>query len=366
MTNQRESTILVIDDEKIARLTLGALLEGSGYHLEMAENGEQGLKMARKLRPDVILLDVMMPGMDGYEVCRRLRMDPKLAEVPIFMITALDDRNSRLAGLNAGADDFLTKPFDSLELTIRLNALKRVDRYRHLLNERDRLKEALDELSLKNKQLRRLSQQVLAAQERERRMVAVELHDEVGQMITALKLILEQQNNPSGADMNMLLAEARTITNDLFVRVREMSLNLRPTVLDDFGLCPALEWLFKRFTAQTGINIYHNVNPMEERRFDKTIETAVFRIVQEALTNIARHAGVHEASITLSIEPKHLQVSISDAGVGFDVKQLPSGASSGLSGMEERVTLAGGVFSLHSAPEDGTLITADFDLEEKE
>ena len=311
--NARTSIILVIDDEPIARLTLGALLEGTGYHVEMANNGPEGLKMAKKLRPDVILLDVMMPGMDGYEVCRRLRADSKMAEVPIFMITALEDRNSRLAGLSAGADDFLSKPVDSLELEIRLNSLKRVDRYRHLLEERARLQETLSQLSRKNEQLRLLSKQVLMAQETERRRLALELHDEIGQIITGLKLVLAQQTN----NIPAMLSEARSITNDLSQRVREMSLNLRPTVLDDFGLHAALDWFFKRFADQTGIVIYNNVNPMAELRYDKTIETAAFRVTQEALTNIARHSGVSEASVTITSNPKRLTIIISDEGVGF-------------------------------------------------
>jgi len=359
--NKHTSIILVIDDEPIARLTLSSLLEGAGYHIEMAENGPEGIKKAKKLQPDVILLDVMMPGMDGYEVCRQLRADAQLAEVPIFMITALDDRNSRLAGLSAGADDFLTKPFDSLELDIRLNMLKRVDRYRHLLEEREKLNEALLQLSRKNVELRQLSQRLLIVQETERRNLALELHDEIGQIITGLKFVLTQDTE----DIPALLAQARSITNDLFQRVHEMSLDLRPAVLDDFGLA-ALAWLFKRFTTQTGIIVYHNVNPLSDLRFDKMIETIVFRVTQEALTNIARHAGVHEASVTLIAKPEHLQISISDSGRGFDQKTLLTGNSSGLSGMEERVTMAGGTFSLQSAPGEGTLIVVNFDLHPKE
>ena len=169
-------TILVIDDEMITRTTLAALLEKPNYRVEMAEDGIQGIEMAKELNPDVILLDVMMPRMNGYDVCKRIRSDPKIGEVPIIMITALDDQDAKLNGLVAGADDFLAKPFDTLELEIRLHTLRHVDRYRHLINEREKLKEAFAELSIKNRQLHILSQQVLDAQENERRYVAVELH----------------------------------------------------------------------------------------------------------------------------------------------------------------------------------------------
>lgn len=355
-------TILVIDDEAITRATLAALLDKPNYLVEMAEDGIQGIEMAKRINPDVILLDVMMPRMNGYDVCKRIRSDPQIAEVPIILITALDDRDAKLNGLVVGADDFLAKPFDTLELEIRLHTLRRVDRYRHLLDEREKLNETLAELSAKNRQLQALSQQVLTVQENERRHVAVELHDEIGQLITGLKLILERKEQ----DTATMLAEARAVANELMQRVREMSLNLRPAALDDLGLSAALCELFKKFTGQTNIIISHNINPLDERRFDKTIEVTAFRVVQESITNIARHAGVSEANVTLTITPIHLQVSIADLGKGFDIHPKDMSASTGLSGMAERVNMAGGHFSLQSAPGKGTLVLAEFDLKQAE
>ena len=144
MTTTTTSTILVIDDTPTARDAVEALLAGENYTLELAANGPEGLAKAAALLPDVILLDVMMPGMDGYEVCRRLRADPRTAEVPILMITALDDRDSRLEGIQAGADDFITKPYDGMELTARLQSITRLNRYRRLQTERVRLTWVLD------------------------------------------------------------------------------------------------------------------------------------------------------------------------------------------------------------------------------
>jgi len=360
--NEQAYTILVIDDEPIARATLATLLENPNYHMEMAEDGIQGFELAKQINPDVILLDVMMPRMNGYDVCKRIRLDPEIGEVPIIMVTALDDRDAKLNGLAAGADDFLAKPFDTLELEIRLHTLRHVDRYRHLINEREKLKETIAELSIKNDQMQILSGKVLDAQENERRLVAVELHDEIGQLITGLKLILER----AGEDVPTLLAEVRAITNELMQRVREISLNLRPAVLDDFGLPAALNELFKIFSRQTKITIHHNIDPLDERRFDKAIEIAVFRLAQEATTNIARHAGVVEASVALDISPNHLQISITDSGKGFEVHSKEMSVSTGLSGMAERVNMAGGHFSLQSMPGKGTQVCAEFDLKELE
>jgi len=130
------STVLIVDDEPVGRDTLEALLTGQGHNLAFAANGVEALAQAAELLPDVILLDVMMAGMDGFEVCRRLRADPRLADVPIVMVTALDDRDSRLEGIEAGADDFVSKPFDRAELRARIKTVTRLNRYRRLHMER--------------------------------------------------------------------------------------------------------------------------------------------------------------------------------------------------------------------------------------
>jgi two-component system, cell cycle response regulator len=131
-------TLLVIDDDLAARTVITRLLTSEGYRVIQATNGPEGLARAIQYVPDAILLDVMMPGMDGFEVCRRLRADPKLGLVPVVMITALDDRDSRLEGISAGADDFMSKPFDSLELAARMHPIGRLNRYRRLLASQSR------------------------------------------------------------------------------------------------------------------------------------------------------------------------------------------------------------------------------------
>jgi putative two-component system response regulator len=140
------STVLIVDDEYAGRETLQSVLEGEGYRLEMAENGWQAIEKAKALLPDVILLDVMMPGMTGFEVCQRIRNDPQVAEIPIIILTALDDRESLLNSLKAGADDFISKPFDRYELRARLIGITRLNRYHKLVQERTKLQEAHSQL----------------------------------------------------------------------------------------------------------------------------------------------------------------------------------------------------------------------------
>jgi cyclic di-GMP phosphodiesterase len=141
------STILIVDDEDSGRETLQSILEGEGYNLVMAENGPQAIAQAKSILPDVILLDVMMPGMTGFEVCEKIRNDPQVAEIPIIILTALDDRDSLLRGLKSGADDFISKPYDRFELRARLIGITRLNRYQKLLQERENLRTAHKRLS---------------------------------------------------------------------------------------------------------------------------------------------------------------------------------------------------------------------------
>jgi len=138
------TTILIVDDEPAGRETLEALLSSQAYQLRFAGNGPDALTQAAAQPPDLILLDVMMPGMDGFAVCQRLRADPLLGEVPIIMLTALDDRTSRLQGIEAGADDFISKPFDRVELRARVRTITRLNRYRRLLAERARFARVIE------------------------------------------------------------------------------------------------------------------------------------------------------------------------------------------------------------------------------
>ena len=157
---EQPSTILIVDDDRVTRQILRGLLEPEGHVIATAGDGDSALERARELLPDLILLDVLMPGLDGYEVCRRLRADAQLAEVPIIMLTALDDRASRLIGMEAGADDFVSKPFDRVELLTRLRSITRLNRFRRLLQERSQLQRAEREVLRRVRELELLNETI--------------------------------------------------------------------------------------------------------------------------------------------------------------------------------------------------------------
>jgi cyclic di-GMP phosphodiesterase len=154
MLMETSGYILIVDDDPAGRKVLEGLLTPLQYDLGFAESGPACLVKAAARPPDLILLDVMMPEMDGFEVCRRLRADDKVGDVPILMLTALDDRESRLTGLDAGADDFISKPFDRTELRSRVKTIMRLNRYRKLRDEHARLEVTLRKLEVAHTSLK--------------------------------------------------------------------------------------------------------------------------------------------------------------------------------------------------------------------
>jgi signal transduction histidine kinase len=157
------------------------------------------------------------------------------------------------------------------------------------------------------------------------------------------------------------VARARELTAELLRRVHDLSLDLRPAMLDDLGLRPALVWLIERYSVQTGVDVALQCSGMD-RRLRPEVETAAYRIVQEALTNVARHAGVKHVAIDCTVAADALRVEVTDEGTGFEVDAIPVGRSSGLAGMEERARSTGGRLWLRSEPNRGTTIVAELPI----
>jgi signal transduction histidine kinase len=219
-------------------------------------------------------------------------------------------------------------------------------------------------ISEQRERLHMLSARLLEAQEIERRTIARELHDEVGQLLTGLQITLAMTSRLAPNAIQDSLGEAQKLVEQLLDLVQDLALDLRPAVLDDLGLKQALEWHFERYTHQTGIQVRFDHRGLG-RRFASQIETAAFRIIQEALTNVARHARVSEAAVRIWVEDGLLGLQIEDLGAGCDVQAaLSRRNSTGLSGMQEQAELLGGLFTIESAPGEGTLITVELPLSE--
>jgi signal transduction histidine kinase len=213
--------------------------------------------------------------------------------------------------------------------------------------------------------LQRLSRSLLEALESERRTIARELHDELGQSLQAIKINLQtaQRFPQEGAAR---LTDSIGLVDHTIQQVRALSVDLRPSLLDDLGLVAALEWYVERQAQRFGFVGRFAASP-HNLRLNPTVETACFRIVQEALTNVARHAKATQVWVELRQQGEKLHLMIRDNGVGCDVSAMQEravqGVSFGLLGMRERAELAGGTFTMQSAPARGTEIRLCFPLQ---
>ena len=205
--------------------------------------------------------------------------------------------------------------------------------------------------------LRKLSQALIDMEENERRSLALELHDQLGQMLSTVKMSLDMISMLPQAAASEQLQQAGKLVGDMISRVRRMALDLRPSILDDRGLLPALLYLFKSFKIQNGeaVTFKHKGLGL---RFPPKVEITGYRIIQEALTNIQRHAGKTDVYVNIWANDQSLNLQIRDFGVGFDPAVSLKGVSSGLSGMRERARLLGGELVIESAPCQGTTVTA--------
>ncbi len=228
-----------------------------------------------------------------------------------------------------------------------------------------------EQVSENRKRMQSLSQRLVKIQESERRNISRELHDEIGQELTSLILLIEvikntcQRHDTPNQLTYQKLENAQDLVNIVLRQIRELALDLRPGMLDDLGLLPALLMHFDRFTQQTDIKVLFKHSGID-RRFSGEIETTSFRIIQEALTNVARHAKVRQANVRIWIEENNLNIQIQDDGAGFDREEIINNSNSiGLLGMQERATLCGGRLDIEAQPGLGTCLTVEIPLNEE-
>ena len=209
-------------------------------------------------------------------------------------------------------------------------------------------------------ELKALARRLVEVQEEERHTIARELHDETGQLLISAKLLLEKSRSSQAGNMVSAMNEAQDMLREAIRQIREMSLNLRPGMIDDLGLLPALHWYLEQYTRRTNIQVNFKHSGLKSE-LQTDIRTAAYRIVQEALNNVARHAKVKEATARVWVRTGTLYIQIEDAGTGFDPTKIPA-TSSGIRGIRERALMFGGRLVIDSAPGEGTLLRAELPI----
>ena len=413
--------ILVIDDNSNNLTTFQTMVQGlfPDAVIYTALSARKGIGLAVKEDPDIIFLDVVMPEMDGFELCIELKKDDRLKLIPVVLNTAFSiDPQMRIKVLEAGAEAFLKKPFDQSELATMIRSMMRIksanmlalhqkeilaqrvsEQTEKLTNELERRKQAeiiqtevqaklkksqisllniLEDLKAQNiarlesekalkeshEKLRDLAAHIQEVREEERKEIALNLHDDLWQKLTALNIDLAwlaariPTDFPEVSDklisMQGLLME--TVTG-----VKQISSKLRPSILDDLGIGAAIIWQTNEFSNRTDVPCKVSIIP-EDMTMPDEIGTQVFRIVQEAFTNIMRHSEASNVVLSLIANESKWRLRIKDNGEGFSEEDIVDKQSFGLTGMEERARLCGGTFTIKGAPGKGTEIVVEIPI----
>src|SRR5580704_6668094 len=341
MSVDEKVNILMVDDQLGKLLSYEAILGDLGENLIKAHSGREALDHLLKTDVAVVLLDVSMPELAGFDLADMIRQHPRFQRTPIIFISAvlLSDMD-RLKGYERGAVDYISVPVVPQVLRAKVSVF--VD-----LHRKTRQLEAL------NQELRLLSSSLIAAQDQERRRIARDLHDGLGQELSGAKMMVDclQMQDQSAEWKAKAAAEASALIDQAIQQVRSMSHLLHPPMLDEVGLHSSLQWYLDGFTKRSGLETSLEVEPEDFPRLGPELETTIFRIVQEALTNVFRHAEAGRASIRVVLAENQIAVTVCDDGKG-----LPDGVADlearkigvGIAGMKQRVKEWGGELRLRN------------------
>lgn len=345
---QDKINILMVDDQPGKLLTYEAILAELGQNLIKASSGREALEYLLKNDIAVVLMDVSMPELDGFELADMIRQHPRFQETAIIFISAVHLTDvDRMKAYERGAVDYISVPVIPELLRAKVAVFAELHRRAR-------------QLEVLNNELRRLSTSLISTQDDERRRIARELHDGLGQDLIAAKIVLEVAQSQDHAPQKRAQAvgEASTLIDRSIQQVRSISHLLHPPMLDEVGLHSALQWYLDGITKRSGIEMHMEVQPSEFPRLAPDLETTVFRIVQEALTNVFRHSGAHQGWVTLAKSEKDVTVRVRDDGRGVSAQTVefrPGSIGIGINGMRQRVKEFGGVLKLENA-NPGTLL----------
>ena len=361
--------VWLIETSAVTQGAIDGFFASSAPQIELTTiTNSRGLDyhLASGVAPGAAIVGSAPEGISRLDVLRKLRS--QFVDLPVILLAGQDDAEEAVAAFKLGAGDYIHKRGDYLaqvvfSLSHGLNSANLARRNSQLTRELAAINRSLEaQVETRTRELQALSMRLLRVQEDERRQVARELHDQIGQMLTGMKFQLEAAAAEAALPLQGRLREILVQATDLLARTRQLTLQLRPQLLDDLGLKPALEWHLQVFERQTSIAVAGEFS-LPDGRLPGELETTIFRLVQEALTNVARHSGASSAYLTVAGTGTHVLVEVTDRGRGFDLAQVRATHESlGLASMAERVQLAGGTVEIVSSPGKGTRVHASFPL----
>jgi len=353
------ASVLLVDNNQAKLTALAAVVADMGLDVTTATSGREALRLLLQRDFAVILLDVKMPVMDGFETATLIHGRPKSAHTPIIFVTAEAGKDSeRFRGYTSGAVDYIFSPIVTEVLCAKIRVF--VD----LFYLQRKLAMQAEELRQSKLMLRQLASYQEQIKEEERKRIAREIHDELGQSLLALRIdvsMLHARTSAMHPKLNEKTSDALNHIDAAIRSVRGIINDLRPPVLD-LGLQAAIEWQLDEFRQRNGIDCTMQVKDADfHSDLDEKRATTLFRIVQESLSNITRHAQATQVHIELYREGRRLYLRIKDNGVGMTGHKKMN--SFGLVGMKERVSMLGGELKIDSAPGMGTILTISVPLD---
>jgi signal transduction histidine kinase len=355
---KRDIHILMLEDDAAdAELTKFALRKGGlPFSLHRVETRDEYVTQLEKRPPTLILSDYSLPGFNGHDALEIAQK--KCPETPFIFVTGTMGEEVAIETLKSGATDYVLKT----RLSRLMPAVNRALREAEARAQHRRAEEQLRE---SHEQLRALSIYLQSVREEERTRIAREVHDELGQALTSCKLDLSWLATKLPKELKPLIEKTKTLSahiDSTIQMVRRISAELRPGVLDHLGLAAALEWQANEFQNRTGIkcDVRADVN---EPQLEQNASTTLFRIFQETLTNIIRHAGATHVTVDLKERDGRIHLAISDNGRGISRTEINDPKSMGLLGMRERAALLGGLFKIGRMPRgEGTEVKVSIPL----
>lgn len=329
--------ILIVDDNAANLQTLSAILRERKHKVRAVTTGQMALIVAHTATPELILLDVTMPEMNGYEVCQRLKADPALHHIPVIFVSALDETLDKVTAFRVGGVDYITKPFQIDEVLVRV------------------------ENHLKLYRLYQQSQEMAALEERQR--IARDLHDAVNQTLFSASMMAETLLVTADANPEKIkpgLQRIYQLTQGALAEMRTLLFELRPDALMHAELSSLLPYLVDSVVARTKARVEFDYDG--EIALPPDVKVAFYRIAQEALNNIVKHAQATEIAIGVYQMATEVVMRIADDGIGFDAAQLPPGHF-GLGIMQERAQMIEAALEIETAPEQGTTIVLHWKLQ---
>lgn len=369
MENQHKPAILLVDDLSENLTLLEHIIKPLDVTMIIANSGSEALRKTENKELFLALVDVKMPVMDGIELAGHLQNKPTRSMIPIIFVTAFADNDVLEKCYEVGAVDFITKPFQRNILLSKVKVFLELFYQKNEIRENQlKLEETTLELDRINQSLKRsheelteLTMHLEDVREDERKKIALDLHDDLGQKLTALLMDLSWLNKNLNKDLPSLSAKIEAMKNlldDTINTVRKISVGLRPSTLDNLGLAAALRWHFSEFENNTSIRIVSNIIP-DELDLDPKLSILIFRVIQEALTNVVRHSKATKVVIRLEQLNERIHIEINDNGIGITKKDIEKPRSFGLLGMKERIASWGGEFVISGEEGKGTQLVID-------